>query len=117
MKYDFKFLSADEIYTHEVSPPYTEDVLYVEVEDIDTGENFGIPHSVNQEIIELGIRLYRERRTASVAYGYSLLCAYQIVDIYETINRTLSIVTVISTRLTNSVTCRKIRQIIPLGTR
>lgn len=105
----FKFLKDND----EVSPPYTEDVLYVELEDIDTGENFGIPHSVNQEITELGIRLYRERRTDSVAYGYSLLSSYQIVDIYETINHTLSIVTIISTRITNGVTYRKFRQIIP----
>jgi hypothetical protein len=100
-----------------LGPPYTEDVLYVELEDIDTGEHFGIPHYVNQEITELGIRLYRNRITTSVAYAYSLLSAYEIVDIWETINHTLIIVTVISTRITNGVTYHKFRQIIPFDPR
>lgn len=110
---NFKFLKDND----EVSPPYTEDVLYVELEDIDTGEHFGIPHYVNQEITELGIRLYRNRITTSVAYAYSLLSAYEIVDIWETINHTLIIVTVISTRITNGVTYHKFRQIIPFDPR
>ena len=105
----FKFLRDND----EVAPSYTEDNLYMEVEDVNNGETFGIPFRMSEEISRLGLRLYHEGRTVSGRCEYSPY-EYWIDNVYRTVNHTMIIEAIISIPMGNGRSkIRRIRQIIP----
>lgn len=97
--------------------PETEDELYMEVEDVDTGENFGIPAEMSYAISYRGRMLYDNSRTVSGRCDYGPY-EYWIDNVYSTINHTLVIEVTISVPNTvgRGVTFHKFRQIVPYET-
>ena len=95
----------------------TEDELYVEVEDVDTGECFGIPAAMSYAISYRGRMLYENSRTVSLNCPYGEY-VYWIDNIYTTLDHTLVIEVTISVPNTvgRGVTFHKIRQIVPYET-
>lgn len=94
-----------------------EDELYVGLEDVDTGENFGIPAEMSYAISYRGRMLYDNSRTVSGSHEYGEY-VYWIDNVYSTINHTLVIEVTISVPNTvgRGVTFHKIRQIVPYET-
>lgn len=92
-----------------------EDDLYVELEDINNGEHFGIPVPMNNEISQRGINLYNVGRTTTGRCGYGVR-DYWIDNVYRTNDHTLIVEAVIS-EPTNTARFRvhRIRQIIPFS--
>ena len=97
--------------------PENEDELYMEVEDVDTGECFGIPAAMSYGISYRGKLLYNNSRNVSGSHEYGEY-VYWIDNVYSTLDHTLVISVTISVPNTvgRGVTFHKIRQIIPYET-
>lgn len=101
--------------------PETEDELYMEVEDVDTGEFFGIPAAMSYAISYRGKMLYENSRTVSGRCDYGSF-EYWIDNVYTTIEHTLVVEVTISLPYNHLIrnrtrhTFHKIRQIIPYET-
>lgn len=96
--------------------PETEDELYME--DVDTGEFFGIPAAMSYAISYRGRMLYDNSRTVSGRCGYDSY-KYWIDNVYRTIEDTLVIEVTISVPYNHLIrnrirhTFHKVRMIIP----
>ena len=107
---DFKFLTNN---NGEVAVEYTEDNLYVQVEDRDTGECFGIPFRMSQQITYKGLSVYEGReRIMNMRYRYNQY-EYWIDNVYHTVNHTLVIDVLIMKHIDGAETFHRIIQIIP----
>lgn len=105
----FKFFDDDEVITQtELS------YMYMEVEDTDTGECFGIPVAMSYAISHRGRLLYESSRTVSGRCNYDEY-RYWIDNVYSTNDHTLVVeVTVeVPNTIGRGVTFHRIRQIIP----
>lgn len=96
------------------TPQPIENELYIQVEDIDTGEHFGIPHQMNCEISYRARVIFFEGRTSSGRCGYHPY-EYFIDNVYRSITTEdrLVIDVGISVPYNGSFIYHRIRQIIP----
>ena len=103
----FKFFKSNTL-------PEAEDELYMEVEDTDTGECFGIPAAMSYAISYRGKLMFDNRSPVSGSCEYGEY-VYWIDNVYSTLENTLVISVTIS--VPNTVgrgrTLHKIRKIIP----
>ena len=104
----FKFLNNND----EVAVEYTEDNLYVQVEDRDTGECFGIPFRMSQQITYKGLNVYEGReRIMNMRYRYNQY-EYWIDNVYYSVDHTLVIEVLIMKPIDGVETFHRIKQII-----
>lgn len=97
-----------------IPQPEAEDELYMEVEDVDTGDCFGIPAAMSYAISYRGKLMFDNRSPVSGSCEYGEY-VYWIDNVYSTLENTLVISVTIS--VPNTVgrgrTLHKIRKIIP----
>ena len=107
---EFKFFNDDEVTTQRTELPY----MYMEVEDTNTGECFGIPVAMSYAISYRGRLLYESSRTVSGRCNYDSY-TYWIDNVYSTIDHTLVVVVTVEIPNTagRGVTFHRIKQIIP----
>jgi len=96
-------------------PQPIEDELYMELEDTDTGEHFGIPVTMHNEITTLATGLYIQERTVSGRCGYYPY-EYWIDNVYRLVTTEVNLVIDVTISVpTNTIrdTFHKVRLVIP----